>query len=149
MLGLSTKLLDAVKHGAMRRGREVHQLDIGYPDSPLSLEAPTRQGTLLAGDRAPDAPLVGAGGQDRRLFALLAGPHWTLLGYQPDDTRFTPRAGLHIHRIGPDEALVDRDHHVRNAYGVKHGDWCSCDRTDMSVRSSMPNTLTTSSSISR
>jgi hypothetical protein len=28
----------------MRRGREVQQLDIGYPESSLSLERPTRDG---------------------------------------------------------------------------------------------------------
>jgi hypothetical protein len=55
MLGLATKLLDAARRGDMRRGREVHQLDIGYPDSPLALEQPKRARGLLAGDRAPDA----------------------------------------------------------------------------------------------
>ena len=34
MLGLSTKLLQAAKErGSMRRGRETHQLDLGYPQS--------------------------------------------------------------------------------------------------------------------
>lgn len=55
MLGLATKLLDAARRGDMRRGREVHQLDIGYPDSPLALEQPKRARGLLAGDRAPVA----------------------------------------------------------------------------------------------
>ncbi len=34
MLGLTTGLLEAAKQGSMRRGREVHQLDIGYPQLP-------------------------------------------------------------------------------------------------------------------
>ncbi|UIJ45495.1 FAD-dependent oxidoreductase [Sphingomonas cannabina] len=123
MLGLATRLLDAAKRGDMRRGREVHQLDIGYPDSPLSLEVPAREGMLLAGERAPDAPVAGAAGQDRRLFELFAGPHWTLLGYEPGGTGIAPREGLHIHRIGADEALVDRERHFQNAYGVATGDW--------------------------
>ncbi|MEN2792339.1 FAD-dependent oxidoreductase [Sphingomonas oligophenolica] len=123
MLGLSTKLLDAAKQGEMRRGREVHQLDIGYPDSPLSFEMPARSGVLLAGDRAPDAPLAGAAGQDCRLFDLLKGPQWTLLGYEPGDARFAARAGLHIHRIGTHEAIVDVERHFEHAYGLSKGDW--------------------------
>jgi 2-polyprenyl-6-methoxyphenol hydroxylase-like FAD-dependent oxidoreductase len=43
MLGLTTKLLDAAKRGEMRRGREVHQLDLGYLDSSLALERPERR----------------------------------------------------------------------------------------------------------
>jgi 2-polyprenyl-6-methoxyphenol hydroxylase-like FAD-dependent oxidoreductase len=123
MLGLVTRLLDAAKHGDMRRGREVHQLDIGYPESPLSLEMPPREGILLAGDRAPDAILSGAAGQHRRLFSLLAGSHWTLLGCEPGETRVAPRPGLHVHRIGAGEGLVDSQHHFRASYGVKPGDW--------------------------
>ena len=42
MLGLSTKLLEAAKRGDIRRGREVQQLDIGYPGSSLALEQPDR-----------------------------------------------------------------------------------------------------------
>src|SRR5690606_37529769 len=60
MLGLSNRLLDAQKQSGMRREREVHQLDIGYRDSPLAKELPTRKGGIRAGDRAPDAPFRGA-----------------------------------------------------------------------------------------
>src|SRR5207244_204094 len=60
MLGLSTRLLDAMKRGEMRRGREVHQLDLGYPGSSVSLAGPERAEGIIPGDRAPDAPLVGA-----------------------------------------------------------------------------------------
>ena len=66
MLGLATKLLDAAKRGEMRRGREVHQLDLGYPQSSLALEKPARSGGVLAGDRAPDAPIRGAAGLPTR-----------------------------------------------------------------------------------
>jgi len=38
ILGLSTRLLDAHKRGDMRRGREVRQLDLAYPESALALE---------------------------------------------------------------------------------------------------------------
>jgi|GEM_PF-5296018 len=56
VLGLSTRLLEAQKKGGMRRGREVHQLDVGYPDFPLSTEIPERCHGVRAGNRAPDAP---------------------------------------------------------------------------------------------
>lgn len=121
MLGLATKLLDAAKRGEMRRGREVHQLDLGYPGSSLALEKPERRHGIAAGDRAPDAPLRGAAGQSTRLFALLRGPHWTLLGYEAERPAIAPRRGLHIHRVGGD--IVDDCGHMRAAYGVSPGDW--------------------------
>lgn len=123
MLGLATKLLDAAGRGELRRGREVQQLDIGYPGSPLALEQPERVSGLLAGDRAPDAPLRGAAGQPSRLFDLLKGPHWTLLGYQAKRDAVPARTGLHIHCIGPDGELVDEGQHFRGAYALSPGDW--------------------------
>jgi 2-polyprenyl-6-methoxyphenol hydroxylase-like FAD-dependent oxidoreductase len=123
MLGLATKLLDAAKRGDMSRGRDVQQLDLGYPDSPLTLEKPERHGGLLAGDRAPDAPLRGAGGQTTRLFELFKGWHWTLLGYEVERQAVSPRAGLRIHTIGPHDELIDAAGHFREAYAVSPGDW--------------------------
>jgi 2-polyprenyl-6-methoxyphenol hydroxylase-like FAD-dependent oxidoreductase len=123
VLGLSTQLLDAAKRGEMRRGREVHQLDIGYPASSLALEKPTRGRAVVAGNRAPDAPILGAAGQPKRLFDLFAGHHWTLLGYEADRNRLRSRAGLHIHTFGACGDLIDHSNHFRNAYGVSDGDW--------------------------
>ncbi|EJC72730.1 2-polyprenyl-6-methoxyphenol hydroxylase-like oxidoreductase [Rhizobium leguminosarum bv. trifolii WSM2012] len=123
MLGLATTLLDALKRGEMRRGREVHQLDIGYPESSLALEKPKRRGGLLAGDRAPDAPLTGAAGQPRRLFDLFKGTHWTLLGYEVEQLAIPPRPGLHIHRICQSADVMDKGGHFRDAYGLAPGDW--------------------------
>jgi len=123
VLGLATKLLDDIKRGAMRRGREVHQLDIGYPHSSLALEQPERNGGLLAGDRAPDAPIRGSGGQATRLFELFKGAHWTLLGFGVDRARVPARAGLHVHTFGSRGDLVDVNGHFRNAYSVATGDW--------------------------
>ncbi|HEY5337436.1 MAG TPA: FAD-dependent oxidoreductase [Rhizomicrobium sp.] len=124
VLGLSTKQLDAARErGDMRRGRENHQLDLSYPDSALSLERPAdlrlRSGALRAGDRAPDAPCLGAGGQTLRLFDLFKGTHWTLLVCGPQNRAIAARAGLHIHTLGAD--VVDRDGHIRTAYGVTDG----------------------------
>jgi 2-polyprenyl-6-methoxyphenol hydroxylase-like FAD-dependent oxidoreductase len=124
MLGLATRLLDAARQGVMKRGRDVHQLDLVYPDSPLSFEAPARSEGLRAGDRAPDAPLTGAGGQPVRLFARLQGPHWMAIGYHvPRDAGPVARRGLHIHRIGPDGDLHDDAGHFAEAYGLAPGSW--------------------------
>jgi len=120
MLGLATGLLAAMTRGEMRRGRDVHQLDIGYPGSSLAFEAPKRSRVLLAGDRAPDARLRGAAGQLHRLFDLFKGPHWTLLVYDGDAP--TARPGLRVHTIGEHGELVDEAGQFRAAYGVAAGD---------------------------
>jgi 2-polyprenyl-6-methoxyphenol hydroxylase-like FAD-dependent oxidoreductase len=123
MLGLATKLLDAAKRGDIRRGREVHQLDLGYPGSSLALEKPERVGGLLAGDRAPDAPIRGAAGQSTRLFGLFKGAHWTLLGYDVERDFVLPRPGLRIHTLGPRGDILDEGGHLREAYALKSGEW--------------------------
>jgi 2-polyprenyl-6-methoxyphenol hydroxylase-like FAD-dependent oxidoreductase len=123
MLGLSTRLLEAQKRGSMRRGREVHQLDIGYPESALTFEPSSRSGILLAGDRAPDAPLRGAAGRPRRLFDLFAGAHWSLIGYETTREIASPRSGLHIHHVGAGHELSDDGGHLRDAYGLAPSEW--------------------------
>ena len=123
VLGLATTLLDAAKRGELRRGRDVQQLDIGYPDSSLALEEPQRHGVLLAGERAPDAPLRGAGGQARRLFDVFKGPHWTLLGHDADRAAIPPRRGLHVHVVGQDGDLRDEAGHFHKAYALPPGGW--------------------------
>jgi 2-polyprenyl-6-methoxyphenol hydroxylase-like FAD-dependent oxidoreductase len=123
VLGLSTHLLDAAKRGDIRRGRDVHQLDIGYQGGPLSLESPLRTRGVRAGDRAPDAPVRGAGGQPTRLFDLFAGPYWTLLGFDVDRDCVRPQAGLRIHTFGSRGDLIDDGGHFMNAYAASPGDW--------------------------
>jgi len=122
MLGLSTRLLDEMKEGTMRRGRATRQLDLGYPDSSLALQ--TRLGNgVRAGDRAPDAPLRGAGGQPTRLFSLFRGPHWTLLGFEAGRPAIAPRPHLRVHIVGPRGDVVDGCGHFRDAYGLSPGEW--------------------------
>ncbi|NTJ65528.1 FAD-dependent oxidoreductase [Agrobacterium rhizogenes] len=123
MLGLATKLLNAQKQGDTRRGREVHQLDIGYPGSSLALEALGRSDRLSAGDRAPDAPIRGAAGQPTRLFDLFRGAHWTLLGYGVEPGSVQPRRGLHIHTFGPSGDMADPESHLRDIYALSSGEW--------------------------
>lgn len=122
VLGLSTQLLAEMKKGDLRRGREVHQLDIGYPQSSLALEHPERGG-VSAGDRAPDAPIRGAAGQPLRLFDLFRGVHWTLLGYGVARGAVQPRPGLHLHIFGLEGDVIDEQGHFQNAYELAIGDW--------------------------
>ena len=124
MLGLATKLLEAAKAGSTRRGREVLQLDLCYPSSPLALEKPPRQGGILAGDRAPDSPFRRPSGLPGRLFDLFKGTHWTLVGYEADRlSAITSRRDLHIHAVGVAGDIVDDRGYFRESYGVQPGDW--------------------------
>jgi 2-polyprenyl-6-methoxyphenol hydroxylase-like FAD-dependent oxidoreductase len=124
MLGMSTRLLAAMMHAVMRRGRETHQLDLGYRGSPLAFERPRRgRGGLRAGDRAPDAPILGPDGRKVRLFELYRGSHWTLLGYRADRAGIRERSGLHIHSIGPGGDFRDDGSHFRTAYAPQPGEW--------------------------
>ena len=140
MIHLSTKLLEEAKRGEFRRGKEVQQLDVGYPTSSLTLtlkssrrscgrsteEKQELEGVVrvVAGDRAPDAPLRGAAGQLIRLFNLFQGPHWTLLGFEvkkEESKTVQSRPGLRIHHIGRD--IEDYEGYFRLGYGVVEGDW--------------------------
>jgi 2-polyprenyl-6-methoxyphenol hydroxylase-like FAD-dependent oxidoreductase len=124
VLGLSVKLLEAAKNRDTTRGREGSQLDLGYPDSSLAMDGSLSETGVLAGERAPDAPITGAGGRATRLFNLFQGPHWTLLGYNVDaDSAPAARRGLHIHTIGPGGDIIDSNSHVRNAYGLSAEQW--------------------------
>lgn len=122
MLGLTTQRLAEQQRGEMRRGRKEHQLDIGYPLSPLTLTNPVRTGVLQAGDRAPDAPIHCIAGQPTRLFELFKGTHWTLIGYQIKPGQITPRPGLHIHIVGQQGDLIDTWGHFFDAYAPVAGD---------------------------
>jgi hypothetical protein len=119
MLGLATGLLDKARQGDMKRGREVHQLDLGYRFSSLALDAVRLEDALQPGDRAPDGLLRGAGGRTVRLFDLLAGPHWTLLARVADGALLpTPRPGLRVHAIGANGELQDPDDALAATYGL-------------------------------
>jgi len=122
VLGLSTKLLGEMNHGELRRGREVHQLDIGYPESSLALQHPARNG-VAAGDRAPDAPVRGAAGQALRVFNLFQGPHWTLLGYGVAGDLVKARPGVQMHTVGSGGDVIDDQGHFQRIYGLAIGEW--------------------------
>lgn len=122
VLGLSTQLLGEMKNGELRRGREVHQLDIAYPESSLTLKSPVRNG-VAAGDRAPDAPVRGAAGQALRLFHLFKGTHWTVLSYGVARGVVPARPGLHVHIVGPEGDVLDDHGYVKHAYELAMGEW--------------------------
>ncbi|WP_041832061.1 FAD-dependent monooxygenase [Actinoplanes sp. N902-109] len=77
VLGISTRLHAKQAEGveeAMRRDDPVlRQLSLNYRDSSLSVEHRAEPGAVRAGDRAPDV--------NGRIFAMLRGPHWTLLAF--------------------------------------------------------------------
>ncbi|MFE7720040.1 FAD-dependent monooxygenase [Nocardia rhizosphaerihabitans] len=131
VLGLSTELLDKLVDGdedAMHRGPETRQLGITY-------RSPTEQGPLVAGDRAPDAPLHDESGRPIRLFDLFRGPHATLVRFASaartpvDDpavrTVEIRRADAPAHPEVADRlastALVDTDGHAFTAYAAAPG----------------------------
>lgn len=123
MLGMSTRLLEDQQRGETRRGREVQQLDLGYPADSLG-QGSFREAGLQPGQRAPDAPLVGAAGLPVRLFDLMKGPHHTLIVYDVEAAAPIPAiAGLHVHRIGGQGDYRDSDGVFQSAYGVTAGDW--------------------------
>ncbi|MFD7108008.1 FAD-dependent monooxygenase [Streptomyces celluloflavus] len=126
ILATSTRLH---RSGELRRGRDLHQLGIGYPDSPLTRELRPEipKGAPHAGDRAPDAPLTTPDGTPTRLFDAFRGPHFTLLALGAVDLAGlsaltslpagppllrTVRAG------GPAPDLLDPDGHLADAYGT-------------------------------
>jgi 2-polyprenyl-6-methoxyphenol hydroxylase-like FAD-dependent oxidoreductase len=106
VLGLSTDLLAKALTGeGIKRGREARQLDLGYDGSALSLDLGVTA-KVAPGDRAPDAP-----GQGGRVFEVLAGPHWTLLG----ESAIAARPGLVV------ADLVDTEGWFADAYGLPPG----------------------------
>ena len=125
MLGMTSRLLESMKAGKMARTREVTQLDLTYANhSSLVLKTSNERtaNSVQAGDRAPDALLMGAAGQPVRLFTLLTGTHWTLLGYETTEVT-KPRTGLRVHRIGLGCELQDDHLQLRSAYQLSPGEW--------------------------
>jgi 2-polyprenyl-6-methoxyphenol hydroxylase-like FAD-dependent oxidoreductase len=119
VLGISAALLQKHLSGAddaFERGEETRQLDLSYRDGPLTLDDGSSS-TLVAGDRAPDAPCR-QNGQSVRLFSRYAGPQWTMLRFGSTAPTLD-RPDLQSYCVGGD--LVDVDRHIDDAYGVKDG----------------------------
>jgi len=58
-----------------------------------------------------------------RLFDVLRGTHWTLLGYAADCSIALPRKGLQVHLISPSGELRDSEGTFTDAYGLLPGEW--------------------------
>ena len=78
--------------------------------------------TLLAGDRAPDARVRRAGGESVRLFDLLKGTHWTLLGVEIPAGQIAPLPGVHLHILGAGGDLTDEWGEFNQAYDLVAGE---------------------------
>ncbi|GAB3949741.1 FAD-dependent monooxygenase [Kribbella albertanoniae] len=123
VLGISEDLMQKHLDGdesALERGENTRQLDISY-------RSPSDNSVIASGDRAPDAPLVDASGNNLRLFDLLRGPHFTLLRFTPttpstgvhtvdvvrrdasDGNYASPAAFVHFHAKDGDEILIRPD----------------------------------------
>ncbi|MFI9404712.1 FAD-dependent monooxygenase [Nocardia sp. NPDC052316] len=120
VLGISTALLDKLVDGAedaMRRGPETQQLDISYRD-------PGDRGPLVAGDRAPDAPLKDMADNPIRLFDLFRGPHATLLCFGETGELPTGIEAYAVVRPGTTAAgrhVIDVEGHAFAAYHAVDG----------------------------
>ncbi|MEU1373824.1 FAD-dependent monooxygenase [Streptomyces triculaminicus] len=120
VLGLSTRVHKAdVGNGGgrWRRGKETHQLTLGYREGPLTreLRRDVPEDALRAGDRAPDAPCQDASGAPVRLFDVFRGPHFTLLDLtgQADDEQSAPELPDWVRTFRPQ----DPEGHAKAAYG--------------------------------
>jgi hypothetical protein len=131
-LDISTALLEKHKRGdedAHVRGPEVQGLTLNYRGGPLSRDDRAEPGTVVAGDRAPDAPATTAEGRPVRLFELFHGTHWTLLAFGAAHTRtvaelndrFAPALRAYTVVRPGEHGLVDGDGHVRAGYDAADG----------------------------
>lgn len=113
VIGVSNELLDKHREGAEDasvRGEETQQLDLTYRGGPLALDARPDGDGLRAGDRAPDSP-CSVDGSPTRLFALYAGPHWTLIRFGADAPRLD-----HPGVVAPE--VADSEGCLAGPYGV-------------------------------
>ncbi|RYZ49854.1 MAG: 2-polyprenyl-6-methoxyphenol hydroxylase, partial [Proteobacteria bacterium] len=120
MLELATGIM---KKAQLGRGRETHQLDLAYEDSPISFKGSIDKRVVGAGNRAPDAKLRGAGGRMRQIFDLTKGTHFTLLvnGAIKVPERLQ-RQGLRIFQIGNQSELQDEFLEFQKYYGLLEGE---------------------------
>lgn len=85
VLDLSSELTKTAFAPDRARDTRTSQLDLGYRGSSLSVDVRSVNGTIRAGDRAPDAVgLRGSAGTERRLSDLMRGTQYTLLVFAHD-----------------------------------------------------------------
>ncbi len=120
MLELSIGIMKAAKIG---RGRETHQLDLAYNESPISFRNSIEKRAIAAGNRAPDARLQAAGGRIRQVFELMRGTHFTLLcnGDFVGAEKFRGK-GIRVFKVCEGEELWDEYLEFQTSYGLEPGE---------------------------
>ncbi|MFI1972780.1 FAD-dependent monooxygenase [Streptomyces cinnamoneus] len=109
------------RDGLQRRGKETHQLTVGYRDSALSrdLRHDVPEDALRAGDRAPDATCMDASGSPVRFFDVFRGPHFTLLALTDEEFTAPAEDWIRTCRVGGGASadLRDAHGHAKSGYG--------------------------------
>jgi 2-polyprenyl-6-methoxyphenol hydroxylase-like FAD-dependent oxidoreductase len=133
VLGLATEKYSAMAKldsSSIRRGKDEQQLALTYFGGPLAPGDGEHTATLRAGDRAPDADLLGLNGEPGRLFGVLRGAHFTALAYGPGAADALarlpwPSDGATLRRVvvdagtaAADLAFTDRDGAFKRIYGL-------------------------------
>lgn len=120
MLELATGIM---KKAQLGRGRETHQLDLAYEESPISFKGSIDKRVIGPGNRAPDAKLLGAGSRPRQVFELLKGTHFSMFVYGqlqiPENLR---REALRVFEIRDDGELRDDVGEFKRHYGLNSGE---------------------------
>ncbi|MEV6506655.1 FAD-dependent monooxygenase [Streptomyces sp. NPDC051642] len=136
-LGISTDLYARVREAVKEPGTGVEAaapppMGTGYRWSSLASPAATvttaatgDPAVLRPGDRAPDAPCLGASGNPVRLFQVYADPRFTLLGFGAEVAGAVGKLGAEHDDLlqaftvdGGGGDLRDHEGHARRAYGV-------------------------------
>lgn len=116
VLGLTAGIMRKYTEGAEdahERGDDILQLDISYR---------TTLGKLVAGDRAPDAPVVDPDGEPVRFLDLFRGPHATTLVFGADaPDELHAYAVLRPGQTASGAYVVDREGHAFDAYDAVDG----------------------------
>ncbi|KAA0024197.1 FAD-dependent monooxygenase [Antrihabitans cavernicola] len=108
---------------------DAQQLQLGYRSSSLSDASTWRGDGVQAGDRAPDAPCRLPNGEPVRIFDVLRGPHFTVLGFGKSAIAAAAHlgerySGAHLscavvdHEAGAGIDVIDHDGHARGGYGI-------------------------------
>lgn len=133
VLGLSTQKFAAIgglKLSSIQRGRGEQQLLLTYRGGPLAALGCGRTKKVWTGDRAPDAELVGTDHVQIRLFDLLRGPDFTVIGYGARAGQYIerlewPAKGARLRRVvvngiaaRADAVVTDDRMTFRDAYGI-------------------------------
>jgi len=115
---------------SVQRTADERQLDLNYRGGPLAPASVPDNRALAAGDRAPDAVVVGADGARVRLFDLFRGPQFTALAYGPKAAAALagadwPAGGASLKKVPVNggkragASLSDRLGSLRRIYGLQ------------------------------